>query len=1565
MGAVRALGCLLLLGGAMPLVASASQDVWSVTGHPVLQTSTIRPQCNELIESSRSLHQDLRSASSVGTTGRRLQLASVPAALAPLAIDQTLRPDTFGQTSLQVELLGAIDPGGFVAWSLTSAAPSSSMLEVMSDASTSLMVDPAPCGVVGVADTVSLGLRVNALGATGRFGARIDLHSSRVTPSEAASLVASGCGDWRNGTLATPHQSVTIPPVTSPPGARYQLLPNASTTINILSTLVALCPNRVTITLGPNEETTASLEVTNLRSGRPVGFRWFRFDRRFRTEDEAMKMMVDLLRLPRGDWSNATALWEHRARHDTALAFERAVLSLNAQASPTWIGVSHGTSLASPFADAVRNATVSLALLEASLPRALETVALPPGSSLGTTIQAPAFSIGTTSTLAAGSTATEFLRVRYSQATPGARVAAGVNQRDARKASLTSTLVLLLDWGEARILPAELFPVIGSVAPHRSPLRHVALADPDVVQGACGQALLEAEAARMGVQSAQLLSLAHAPRGFAVDGASGGSNADEVEIVGPATLSSSTVIPGGSRRALPVGVVELRDAFGVPHRCGADVIRLSLRIISAPAAAVAAAAAGGPANGGQLEATVAGAGRFVVWLLPGSNGTFAVSSPLTSPSVLRVRVLSPTCCRGGLALGPDGLGCHCDRGYGVSQDVAPASDAHTWLPLPASLNALSSRTSRTNIMASSSASVLAETQCLAVAGAAASLGVAHGLQAVANGTRLDSGFPSVRDVESALANLTHSVALESLTSCTPCTEGSHRDSVGLSQCERCAVFTFGAGGSAACQSCPPPFVSEAGARCQDGRLRVRSTGVWWEDPHSVEAVVAASTGSAAFHLCPVPEVCQRVVVCALGLESVDLPPSALTELESTGVMVQMVETALRDAVSPVLLLSPNALRNVVGTTAAEECGSSPLQMLDAAIAALGNRSDERRAVLQAWRDASSLDVPASQGNGRGVLVQGRQLQVAIPPSVLVEEAARGATVRRRQHVQCGEGHSGPLCAVCDPGYAVSGFGQCSKCYDEPWQNWLMLVGIGVALVVFVVYWISRRVQRTRTRTTASGAQRILLSFLQVVSLVTELRTRTPRAIAGVGQAASTAGDGLSLDLYPVHCTLGLPFYTKVYVYAASPILSFIIVGIAIFGVGYPLYRGKTRTNIHSKDTTSTNQCRRWTDLWMASSVVLVFLLYSRVFRSLIDTFVVYPYPLQGSLRLQADVSVLANTPQHLASQVIAAIALLIYAVGIPSTFILLLCRNRHRLYPPSDEEVARLESQGLMTPEKREWVSESHSFFMRFSFTYDGARDGLFWWEAVVLTRKLAVSLAAALIPGAVMQSFAVSIVLVAALVLHLLVKPYALYGLNALEAVSLSSCLVLLVGSMLYWRLDQDLAGGIISDQTFSSWETVLTVILLLVLVLAVLVMVFAMMGGTGVKVLLRCCRASQLEASLDAVDSCCRHRSLPKRKHGAAVASATKKSVEEVTASLKRKKHSLRPRLVGEELQPPSGETLSRTTSSEPLVRKTSAVFMTSPLLTAKGSSAKLSTAPAPSGMANLSQFNARAGRNPRGVR
>ena len=95
------------------------------------------------------------------------------------------------------------------------------------------------------------------------------------------------------------------------------------------------------------------------------------------------------------------------------------------------------------------------------------------------------------------------------------------------------------------------------------------------------------------------------------------------------------------------------------------------------------------------------------------------------------------------------------------------------------------------------------------------------------------------------------------------------------------------------------------------------------------------------------------------------------------------------------------------------------------------------------------------------------------------------------------------------------------------------------------------------------------------------------------------------------------------------------------------------------------------------------------------------------------------------------------------------------------------------------------SFRSKYAFLYDGydIPRGWYWWEAMVLIRKVGVIGLSVILSDPFLQVFAASIWMIFFLVLHIRVLPYNSSLMNNLETVSLTVTLMNMMGSLLYWQ--------------------------------------------------------------------------------------------------------------------------------------------------------------------------------------
>lgn len=951
----------------------------------------------------------------------------------------------------------------------------------------------------------------------------------------------------------------------------------------------------------------------------------------------------------------------------------------------------------------------------------------------------------------------------------------------------------------------------------------------------------------------------------------------------------------------PVALLALRDAFGHPRPCAGDVPAIDAEqiLVDLPGGGSAGGAQTGNGSTVVTSYTAVGPGLYLVSMRAALPGLVQLSARLSSASTaplqpLQVKVLPANCTAGSLL--PDtaqnNMTCLCSPGHGgaISDGISAAVAQNALRDQGANSAQLAAlwspqvQAAMDELVLEGMPQSIAQIS-LATGGFADTGGIdvcniyTQATGEVSGGLNIPAYVPEADAFRfsalEAMSSLAASKESSGRVECSPCEPGERSSGYSVEQCLSCSAGQFSAPGSETCKACP-----DSGATCVNGVLRVDDDH-WWERGETLSAADAATSG-LRFHSCPLIGLCN--------VEDVRSSDAAAAD-----------------------------------SSAAPSGGARRL----AAFAT--NLDFETGKFLETGRSSFNTWWAEARGAAAPEEEAARHLQ-SLGNFSLVNDSSLSLSLAAlsEQRVYCFDGHTGPLCQSCVPGYVNAGTGACSKCTGVV-VSWILMVLAVIFIAAFAVFWIRRRVRRSRFRTTQSGSQRIGLSFIQMCTVLTALRLRVPE-LFGVIEQGGSVGDGVSMDLYPVQCTFHPTYHNRLLGYMLMPVIAMILPAIVLFAtlpcrraqwekreakrqelikklgaegatgddaaaasgkddamVSNPLRvagskatpggdesssspaesakdgskagegakakadgKGKKKPRIPRPELPPTVEGSK--NLAYASAVVLVFLVYNRVFRELVSAFHEYQYPVEGHPRLAADLTVLADSPEHLFWRVIAGILLAVYAVGLPIGTLILLYRNREHLWPTaeglaledrlkrgvldgkaSSAKKPRRQSQAFREAVKIQGKMErsdqaklsallaQHQVFHRFSFLYDGYRHDLYWWETLVVVRKILVVLVSATITDGHTQMFAAAGIITVALALQLSVQPYLIPALNALETLSLVSTLILMLGSLLFWQVGSEPGPA-----------TALTAVLFVVLIVTLIIFLYGM-GGNASKSRLR----------------------------------------------------------------------------------------------------------------------------------
>ena len=401
------------------------------------------------------------------------------------------------------------------------------------------------------------------------------------------------------------------------------------------------------------------------------------------------------------------------------------------------------------------------------------------------------------------------------------------------------------------------------------------------------------------------------------------------------------------------------------------------------------------------------------------------------------------------------------------------------------------------------------------------------------------------------------------------------------------------------------------------------------------------------------------------------------------------------------------------------------------------------------------------------------------------EEACTTTNLSRGSLPCSEGYTGPLCGVCDQGKVRSG-NSCVAC----WPTWASVLTLLLAITVVVAFLAYVAVFQTHKSAVSHGKVilRMVLSYTQMLSALGIFAARATeafRSAMGITDAIGTS----AFQLVPFQCLFPMSFYTSFGLTIALPFImapASVAVAACVFAM-----RAFAPKPTHKPSTTPRKQYFKEqivtyikSKSYMGAVLFVLYVLYNSVVYTTSSMLKCRPEVVNGDRMLEADLSVVCYTASHITGIVTAVLVSLLYNLGFPLFILWILRRHRKELHTP------RISS--------------------RFGFLYQGysMSRGVYWWEAVVMVRKLAIIMAGSLIDDPWYQIICGISILVVSLVLQVKLAPHDRSLFNRLEAAILSVlCLTQLI-SLVYLR-----AETVLHDSEQRLPVTVAVTVILLVL--------------------------------------------------------------------------------------------------------------------------------------------------------
>jgi hypothetical protein len=354
--------------------------------------------------------------------------------------------------------------------------------------------------------------------------------------------------------------------------------------------------------------------------------------------------------------------------------------------------------------------------------------------------------------------------------------------------------------------------------------------------------------------------------------------------------------------------------------------------------------------------------------------------------------------------------------------------------------------------------------------------------------------------------------------------------------------------------------------------------------------------------------------------------------------------------------------------------------------------------------------------------------------------------------ECHEGYRGNKCQACDNGYSRTTENVCGKCPDDV-SSAFRLIGMLtiLALICGVLVWSSLHTAY-ESAAVYSIYLKIFVNYLQLVLLTTQLSLEWPSFVNELFSIQNSAGT-LSDQFLNVDCYLGDSsnddaykdlYFDKLKVIALIPVI-FSLAATAFWTVHFAVRRDK-------------GVFRRQ---WVATLVVLFFLIHPNILRSNFSYFSCTEIQ-SGEFWLNENLDIRCFDSKHNSFALVVVLpVLVIWGLLVPLLVLLYLVRNRRKL---------------------REINTK-----LRFGFLYNGFKQSKFYWEFVIMFRKILIICIVVFIgnQSIPIQALTLVLLLLHFLVLQYLTRPYANTELNQMELRSVLVASVTIFCGLYYLTKD------------------------------------------------------------------------------------------------------------------------------------------------------------------------------------
>ncbi|CDW87730.1 UNKNOWN [Stylonychia lemnae] len=328
--------------------------------------------------------------------------------------------------------------------------------------------------------------------------------------------------------------------------------------------------------------------------------------------------------------------------------------------------------------------------------------------------------------------------------------------------------------------------------------------------------------------------------------------------------------------------------------------------------------------------------------------------------------------------------------------------------------------------------------------------------------------------------------------------------------------------------------------------------------------------------------------------------------------------------------------------------------------------------------------------------------------------------------ECLQGYQGILCADCISGYSRDKEYQCAIC-PEPALNTLRLITIFIAVIIFVVLMIRSTLKSAQDINNVTSIYlKILLNHFQLILMTASFDFQWSEQIVGFFTTTKQVATQ-STQIFSFDCFLDTGGETK----ALLPFMLTIACSLI-----WSIYKKIMKNLIEIGGKI------------MSSLVILLFLVHPSLVTFSFNDFKCKE--VDGQLRVQDDLEIICWSPEHsFYSFFVALPCIIVWGLGIPFFALTILIRKRKKL--------------------------DNFEIRQRYGFLYRGYRKEYYYWEIVIMYRKILIIFTAVFISnfGIIAQALIVFFTLIVFLLINFKKQPFNTLVLNDLETLSLITSMI------------------------------------------------------------------------------------------------------------------------------------------------------------------------------------------------